>query len=197
MMAPHLDRAMPRLLDFALRALSARPPLVVALGDHAGRWRPHLSGARGCHVVELGFDRDPADIVADDLAGRVDLVCALDVLHHVCAPRPWLRAMGSLLRPGGRLLTTVPNAASVDWWWRTLGGDAARRPPGRGALIRDHRRAGFLTLGHGYVGGGGWGFDRGTRCPPAWLRAWRRRLAPSVYYLGARVELTSRRALET
>jgi len=76
----------------------------------------------------------------------------------------------------------VPNAASVGWWWRSCVRDVAGRPIGRAALIRDHQRAGFLTLGHGYLGR---------------ARVWRRRLAPSVYYLGARVDLTRRRAPET
>jgi len=187
---------MVRLFDVALLAVATPRPLVVAFGD-ARRWRAHLIHVRGCDVVEVGIAGDVSALVSHERAGRIDLVCALDVLHRVREPRAWLRTMAQLLRPGGRLLTTVPNPASVEWWWRTFAQEGAGRPIGRAALIRDHQHVGFLTLAHGYFGYGPGGARRETSRPGAWARAWRRRLAPGVFYLGARVELTTRRALET
>jgi SAM-dependent methyltransferase len=183
-------RAMLRLFDAALLAPCPRPPLVVALGNHAAQWRAHLTGPRGCEVVEVDVTRDPPDI-ADELAGRADLVCAFDVLHNVRDPLPWLRTTAQLLRPHGHFLTTVPNAASL-WWHRTLARNNAHRPIWRGALVREHQHAGFLTLAHGYFGWGVWGMRHGADRPGTWARAWRRRLAPSLYYLGARAAVISR-----
>jgi SAM-dependent methyltransferase len=177
------------LFEVALRALTIRAPLVVAFGEHPSRWCAHLADAYGCDVVDLGFSRHPSALLTADLTGRVDLVCALDVLHRVREPRSWLRAAGQLLRPGGRLLTTVPNAAGLPSWWDALTGDTTGRSFGRAALIRDHQHAGFVTLGHGYMGFGLSGLRRPARRSHPWTRAWRRRLAPSVYYLGARVDL--------
>lgn len=50
-------------------------------------------------------------MVAD---GRYDLVALLDVLEHVADDRAALRAIRSKLRPGGKLLVTVPGNP---WMW--------------------------------------------------------------------------------
>ncbi|MEO8115114.1 MAG: class I SAM-dependent methyltransferase [Phenylobacterium sp.] len=43
-----------------------------------------------------------------------DLIAALDVIEHVEADRASLAALGALLAPGGRLITTVP---AYSWMW--------------------------------------------------------------------------------
>jgi SAM-dependent methyltransferase len=48
--------------------------------------------------------------------GRFDLVCLLDVLEHIEDDGAALARAGQLLKPGGRLLVTVPAYA---WLWST------------------------------------------------------------------------------
>jgi len=61
----------------------------------------------------MGFEVFEADLAA--LSGRTsvlfDAVCAFQVLEHVPDPRGLLEGMLKILRPGGRLLLSVPNAA--------------------------------------------------------------------------------------
>lgn len=45
---------------------------------------------------------------------RFDLICMFDVLEHIDEDTQTLRALGSLLAPGGRLLVTVP---AYQWLW--------------------------------------------------------------------------------
>lgn len=63
-------------------------------------------------------------VVYDDLAkvtGAFDVVTAWQVLEHVAEPRPFLARLRSLLAPGGALVVSVPNFASLE---AQLGGDA-------------------------------------------------------------------------
>lgn len=60
-------------------------------------------------VVQGSF---PEDI--DRLTGRFDLVCLLDVLEHLPDDAHALQRLNDLLRPGGRILITVPAFA---WLW--------------------------------------------------------------------------------
>lgn len=45
----------------------------------------------------------------DDLAGQFDYVMSFGVVEHFDDPRFALQQMRNLLRPGGRILTTIPN----------------------------------------------------------------------------------------
>lgn len=56
--------------------------------------------------------RFPEDM--DRLTGRFDLVCLLDVLEHLPDDAHALQRLNDLLRPGGRILITVPAFA---WLW--------------------------------------------------------------------------------
>jgi 2-polyprenyl-3-methyl-5-hydroxy-6-metoxy-1,4-benzoquinol methylase len=38
-----------------------------------------------------------------------DLVVSMDVIEHVPDPRPWVRDIVRMMRPGGRLFLTTPN----------------------------------------------------------------------------------------
>ncbi len=97
---------------------------VVDLGCGCGTLLAELSPARG-----IGIDANPqaldlarslhprlefrvGDAGQPDLpAGSVDCVTAMHVLEHLDDPAAAMRAWGRLLKPGGRLILTTPNAA--------------------------------------------------------------------------------------
>jgi SAM-dependent methyltransferase len=58
--------------------------------------------------------------------GRYDVVCSFQVLEHVSSPRDFLAAAVKCLRPGGRLLVSVP---SEDGFARDAYWDVLNMPP--------------------------------------------------------------------
>lgn len=87
-----------------------------------------LNAARNLGLEGAGIELNPAaaavarnsgfDIYEEDvntLAGKLgpvfDGVCAFQVLEHIPNPLPLLKGMLDLLRPGGKLALSVPNAA--------------------------------------------------------------------------------------
>ena len=121
----------------AAMGMDAPPPIVdrvprgsrvLDLGCSVGQLARHLVD-RGCTVVGVELDGDAAerarqwcaevhpgdldlvhlpDVLGDD---RFDVIVAADVLEHLRDPGRLLREARSLLRPGGTLVTTVPNIA--------------------------------------------------------------------------------------
>lgn len=69
------------------------------------------AGAGGARV-ELHRGRCPEDL--DCVAGRFDLICLFDVLEHIQDDARSLACLAQRLRPGGRLLVTVP---AYPWMW--------------------------------------------------------------------------------
>jgi len=108
----------------ALRALKPGDRLLeVGVGSghflQAARAQGHrvsgveLNPAAAARVRALGFEVFEADLaeLAKGLDMPFDAVCAFQVLEHVPDPRRLLEAMLAVLRPGGRLVLSVPNAA--------------------------------------------------------------------------------------
>jgi SAM-dependent methyltransferase len=93
------------------------------------------AGGHPVHVVPRDLPR---------LRGRFDIVTCLDVLEHLDDDVDGLRALGSLLRPSGQIVVTVPAYA---WLW---GGEDEisqhRRRYTRGALLDACRSAGLEVL---------------------------------------------------
>lgn len=80
--------------------------------------------------------------------GRYQLVVAGEVLEHVPDADAFLRGCRQLLRPGGRLCVTVPNACSPKIGLRSLAGREVTHPDhrtyyGPRTLARTLRGAGF------------------------------------------------------
>lgn len=65
-------------------------------------------------ATELGRRVEPRDLadLARERPGAFDLVASFQLLEHLADPRAFLLDAIKLLRPGGRLLTAVPNADS-------------------------------------------------------------------------------------
>lgn len=62
--------------------------------------------ALGCQVYERTLKE-----LSDQISERFDAICSFQVLEHVPDPREFLQGMIGMLRPGGRLILSVPNAA--------------------------------------------------------------------------------------
>lgn len=80
--------------------------------------------------------------------GRYELVVAGEVLEHVPDADAFLRGCAQLLRPGGRICVTVPNACSPKIGMRSLAGREVIHPDhrtyyGPRTLVRTLRGAGF------------------------------------------------------
>lgn len=73
-------------------------------------------GAREIASRRSGFDVR-AGALPDDVGyapDSFDLIVALDVIEHIAADRESIQALARMLRPGGRLLITVP---AYRWLW--------------------------------------------------------------------------------
>jgi 2-polyprenyl-3-methyl-5-hydroxy-6-metoxy-1,4-benzoquinol methylase len=232
-----------RLIDRRLLALFpdhlalAPGAEVLEIGCGRSPWLPHLARAgyratgieRESSAAELAQANlqgagVPGTIVWGDgfrparhpeLLGRFDLVFSMGLIEHCVDAPARLAALRRYLKPGGRILTTVPNLHGVNWFLQWLGGrDRLERHVCHDVrtLVRDHEHAAFETVARGYIGFcdgylSGLGRSAGPRrralhrrlcrtlglsCE-AWLRAGRglgtpesRWLAPHLYYVGRR-----------
>jgi 2-polyprenyl-3-methyl-5-hydroxy-6-metoxy-1,4-benzoquinol methylase len=84
-------------------------------------------------------DAAQADLEAEIAPGSLDLVLCLDVLEHMTDPWEMVRRLSALIRPGGRLIVSVPNIQNWKFIWRLLTrGDFHYRDAG--LLDRTHLR---------------------------------------------------------
>ncbi len=96
-----------------------------------------VSRNRGCSVEAGGFERLPAG------DGSVDLLLALDVVEHVEDDVAALGEARRVLRPGGRLLLTVPALQLL--WGPHDEANAHYRRYSRRSLVAAVRAAGFTV----------------------------------------------------
>jgi SAM-dependent methyltransferase len=85
-----------------LRGLVAVFPGARVTGVEPAAAALRVAAAAGCDVVPGSFERLPV------AAGSVDMLLALDVLEHLDDDAAGLAEAARALRPGGRLLVTVP-----------------------------------------------------------------------------------------
>lgn len=106
----YLDVSSPRLLPLLL--MCSRPELVATLINPDRADLP-LTKTLAQSLGVSGRCRFSSELIESVSAedGSVDLITCISVLEHIPADQRAVRRMWSLLRPGGRLLLTVPCAA--------------------------------------------------------------------------------------
>jgi len=210
---------------------------VLELGCGRSRWLPYLAIHRQCDVSGLDNEAFAAELARanlsgagaqgrivcgdafdlerqKDLAGQFDLVYSMGLLEHFGDVVDRIAALIRYVKPGGRLLTTVPNMRGFNWMMQRLGSREILEMHvvyDRRRLVHVHEAAGLTTLAAGYAGffdghlsaaGAGarnirvrlhGGLSRASSLlAEAWVRAGRGALAPElpwfsphVYYVGS------------
>lgn len=134
--APFLDLMLKALADIGFDRLAAesfarataerRAPRFLDVGCATGSLIGMLRGsgwdARGVEVdaesARAGASRHGAPIFAGTLeeacfsSGSFDVVFSSHTIEHLNDPRPWIREIGRILRPGGFFICITPNTAS-------------------------------------------------------------------------------------
>jgi SAM-dependent methyltransferase len=101
--------------------------LLVTCGDNNGAINHHLKESGGDwrwaeieehHIHEMeGFLGEPVHHARPDHLpfdkAAFDTVVSIDVHEHLVDPRPFCAELYRVVRPGGRVIVTVPNG---DWW---------------------------------------------------------------------------------
>jgi len=90
-----------------LRALRERFPAAIVRGVEPAEPAAMLSRECGCDVAVAGLEQLPQE------ASSADMLVALDVIEHLADDGLGLREALRVLRPGGRLLITVPAMPSL------------------------------------------------------------------------------------
>jgi SAM-dependent methyltransferase len=121
--------SVPALLDAVLAAAEPRDELSwldvgCGTGDLlrlvADRWQP--ASLHGADIIEwlsadlrdrVEFHHGPAEAVLPAITETFDRVVLCESLEHMEAPWLMLRAAARLVAPGGRLVVSVPNVASI------------------------------------------------------------------------------------
>jgi hypothetical protein len=90
-----------------------------------------------------------------DLWGHFDLVYSLGVIEHLDDVSNKLRVLGRFLKPGGRLISMVPNLQGLNWAMQRFGSVPVLQAHVvyTTRTLRDvHERAGLQTVTTSYVG---------------------------------------------
>jgi cyclopropane fatty-acyl-phospholipid synthase-like methyltransferase len=148
---------------------------VLELGCGGSLWLPYLAKVHGCAVAGIDFSAgglEKAQVHLErngvtgclhradflhpptGLAGRFDFVYSLGVVEHFDHPEAVLHAFAGYLKPGGTMLTWIPNTAG---WIMTLQRWADREIYDRHRLLtlddlmRAHRHAGVRLVEAAYT----------------------------------------------
>jgi SAM-dependent methyltransferase len=151
---------------------------VLEIGCGRSPWLPFISRQLGCAIAGVDIEPLAASLAEANIAGagaageiacrdafalednadlveRFDLVYSRGVMEHFDDASERLAILRRYLRPGGRILTTVPNMRGLNWLLQRFG-DRARLEMhvvyDRQRLVHVHEAAGFATVASGYVG---------------------------------------------
>jgi SAM-dependent methyltransferase len=177
---PSLSRLHDRRLVTLFDRYGRLAPGVQVLEAGCGRspWLPFLALHRQCDVVGLDIEAHACALAQANLAGagaqgrilcrdafltednldlreQFDLVYSMGLVEHFGDPEARVHALSRYLRPGGRILTTVPNLRGVNWVMQRLGSPRILEmhvvySPRR--LSRVHEEAGLRVVASGLAG---------------------------------------------
>jgi 2-polyprenyl-3-methyl-5-hydroxy-6-metoxy-1,4-benzoquinol methylase len=161
--------------QFALGDLGSRGQRLVEVGAGGSIILPYLGREFGFHVVGLDYSTTgcllaeqnlqregvKGDVLCADVfdlpaevMGQADVVVSFGVVEHFADPADCMRACSRLLKPGGVMVTTVPNMAGLVGQLQRLLDPAVfqRHVALDVARLRDaHERAGMTVLDTRYV----------------------------------------------
>ena len=106
----------------------SQPQPIVADGVTLNPTEAHIARKWYRNVAVADLDRDTLSTLFGN--NRYDCIVCADVLEHLKAPQNLLAQCKALLNPGGRLLTSVPNAGYCGLVAELIQGDFRYRPEG-------------------------------------------------------------------
>ena len=169
---------------------------MLEIGCGRSMWLPFIAREFGCTVTGVDIEPYAAELARanlagagvggevlcrdafdgagnQDLAGSFDLIYSMGVMEHFDDASERLATLAGYLKPGGRILTTVPNMQGVNWLLQRLASlerlnmhvvyDTRR-------LAEIHARAGLASVAAGYVGFYE-GFLSATEAKTGWLQS--------------------------
>ncbi|WP_437955891.1 methyltransferase domain-containing protein [Sorangium sp. So ce119] len=159
----------------AFEGMETKGQRLLEVGCGRSAWLPYLAREFGFQIsgldyTEIGCEQEreilaragiPGEVVCADLfdpperlVGAFDVVVSNGVVEHFEDTAGCLRACARYLRPGGRIITEIPNMCGLVGWVTKLTDRAnydVHVPLDREALVRAHRDAGFNVLWSEYV----------------------------------------------
>lgn len=164
-----------RYFSEVLRSQSPAPKSLVEIGCAQSKWLPYFSKVHGLKVggvdfSELGCQRArellahadcDGEIVQADmfeppeaLRGRFDVVLSMGLVEHFPDTASAVRACASFVKPGGLVLTLIPNMTGITGFgqrWLDRGVYEKHVPLNREALASAHEAAGLTVLRAEYL----------------------------------------------
>ncbi|WP_437894980.1 class I SAM-dependent methyltransferase [Sorangium sp. So ce124] len=159
----------------AFEGTVTRGKRLLEVGCGRSAWLPYFAREFGFHITGIDYteigcnqERDilaragiPGEIVYADLfdpperlVGAFDAVVSLGVVEHFEDTAACLRACARYLRPGGRMVTEIPNMCGLVGWVAKVTNRPnydVHVPLNREALTQAHRDAGLNVLWSEYI----------------------------------------------
>lgn len=171
----HYDRAIHQTLLQAFQTWGQTPRTLIELGCGGSLFLPYFARFHGLEVSGLDYSESgcalarrqleahklPGEVVLGDifdppqpLRDRFDVVFSMGVFEHFADTAAVVRAGAAFLRPGGLMITLVPNMKAIPGWLqKTLHPDLfdMHVPLDTKELADAHRSAGLEVLQARYV----------------------------------------------
>jgi SAM-dependent methyltransferase len=211
-----LHREIQRILAQTLPSVPGSS--VLELGCARSAWLPYFARQFGCRVAGLDYSEVGARQAAErlgslgipgeircanlfspppDWLGAFDIVIWIGVVEHFEDTTDAVRAAARYLRPGGVLITEIPNLAGLNGWlqrWLNKPVYDIHVPLTADALADAHRRAGLEVISSRYVVPTDFGVIDLAGHPPGFVRTLKDRglyplrlLSGAVWWLDRRM----------